>query len=91
MGTFETPPVSTALSSIAFCQAAGVVVTQDGSVVGCGAATVVVGLAVGWSEPDPSEHAAAATVRTAIATATTTAYRHRCHTAAHSPTLEPAL
>ena len=36
MGTFETPPVSTALSSIAFCHAAGVVVTQDGSVVGCG-------------------------------------------------------
>jgi hypothetical protein len=70
MGTFETPPVSTALSSIAFCHAAGVVVTQDGSVVGCGAATVVVVLAAGCSEPDPSEHAAAANVRTAIATAT---------------------
>ena len=69
MGTFATPPVSTALSSIAFCQAAGTAISQVGRVVGGGAAGTVAVLVAARSATDPPEHDATATVRTATTTA----------------------
>ena len=71
MGTFETPPVSTAPSSMAFCQAAGTAVSHEGRMIGCGAAAVVAVVEPMGSESGALVQADAATVRTAAATTPT--------------------
>jgi hypothetical protein len=66
----DTPPVSTALPSIAFCQTGGSGVSHDARVTGAGASTVVE-LAAACSGLRSLPHAGAATVRTETATAPT--------------------
>ena len=70
-GTFEMPPVLTALRSIACCQAVGTAASHGVRSVGASAATLVGVAGVVESDSRVLEHEGAASVTTAVAAATT--------------------